>query len=60
MAEKSKYADEYMTVQEVADLFHVSRKTVYAWSNSGKLKRYSVQGRTLFKSVDVRALIKEA
>ena len=26
------------TIQEVADMFRVTRKTIYQWINSGKLK----------------------
>lgn len=35
---------EYLTVSEVADLFHVSSKTVVRWANDGKLPYMATLG----------------
>jgi excisionase family DNA binding protein len=35
---------DYMKVQEVADLFHVSSKTVVRWANDGKLPHMVTMG----------------
>ena len=32
------------TIQEVADMFHVTRKTVYNWINAGRLRAMRVGG----------------
>ena len=32
------------TIQEVADIFHVTRKTVYNWINAGRMKVIRVGG----------------
>lgn len=34
----------YLTVSEVADLFHVSSKTVVRWANDGKLPYMATLG----------------
>lgn len=36
---------EYLLVSEVADLFHVSSKTVVRWANEGKLPHTTTLGR---------------
>lgn len=35
---------EYLTVSEVADLFHVSSKTVVRWANDGRLPYMATLG----------------
>ena len=35
---------DYLTVSEVADLFHVSSKTVVRWANDGKLPYMATLG----------------
>lgn len=32
------------TIQEVADMFHVTRKTVYNWINAGRIKVIRIGG----------------
>ena len=39
---KPKPKRDYLTVSEVADLFHVSSKTVVRWANDGKLPYLSL------------------
>jgi len=32
------------TIQEVADLFHVTRKTIYNWINAGRVRVIRIGG----------------
>ena len=41
---KHKPHRDYLTVSEVADLFHVSSKTVVRWANDGKLPYMATLG----------------
>lgn len=41
---KPKPKRDYLTVSEVADLFHVSSKTVVRWANDGKLPYMATLG----------------
>ncbi len=42
--QKQKAQRDYLTVSEVADLFHVSSKTVVRWANDGKLPYMATLG----------------
>ena len=33
-----------LTVQQVADMFHVTRKTVYQWINAGRIRVIRIGG----------------
>ncbi|HVM02375.1 MAG TPA: helix-turn-helix domain-containing protein [Acidimicrobiales bacterium] len=41
---RQKPKRDYLTVSEVADLFHVSSKTVVRWANDGKLPYMATLG----------------
>jgi excisionase family DNA binding protein len=41
---KPKAKRDYLTVSEVADLFHVSAKTVVRWANDGRLPYMATLG----------------
>ena len=41
---RAKPKRDYLTVSEVADLFHVSSKTVVRWANDGKLPYMATLG----------------
>lgn len=43
-APRLKPRRDYLTVSEVADLFHVSSKTVVRWANDGKLPYMATLG----------------
>ena len=43
-APKPKPKRDYLTVSEVADLFHVSSKTVVRWANDGRLPYMATLG----------------
>ena len=44
VAPRPKPKRDYLTVSEVADLFHVSSKTVVRWANDGKLPYMATLG----------------
>lgn len=48
---------EYLTRQEAADLLRVDVQTIDRYAKGGRLTRYRVGRRTLFRSVQVRALV---
>lgn len=41
---KRNRVDDYLGVAEVAELFHVSTKTVVRWANDGKLPHMATLG----------------
>lgn len=53
----NKDRDRYMTAQDVADLYHVTVRTVWRWRDSGKLREAKRAGKAvLFDRVEVEAL----
>lgn len=48
-----KQSDEYLTRQEVADLFKVDLSTIHNWCKQGKLKPYGIGSRVYFLRVDI-------
>lgn len=49
---------DYMTVSEVATLFHVSTKTVVRWANDGRLPYMStLGGHRRFPRADIEVLL---
>ncbi|MGH9164826.1 MAG: helix-turn-helix domain-containing protein, partial [Acidimicrobiales bacterium] len=57
-ANHAKPVRNYMTVSEVADLFHVSTKTVVRWANDGRLPYMStLGGHRRFPRADIEALL---
>lgn len=49
--------DRYMTAQDVADLYHVTVRTVWRWRDSGKLREAKRAGKAvLFDRQEVEAL----
>lgn len=53
------YGNEYMTTEEVADLYHVCTKTVHRWRNDGKLKGVKVGRRWLYTPEAVAAMAED-
>lgn len=45
------------TIEDVMDLFKVSRQTVYNWEKVKKLIRHKIEGRVFFKKEDIDKLI---
>ena len=54
MAKKS----EFLTVEDVMELFSISRRTVYRWIESGKLEGKRAGKRWLFERGKVMGLLK--
>ena len=51
---------DYLTVQEVANKFNVSRQAVHKWIKEGKLKADKIAGTTIrIKLEEVNKLIEE-
>ncbi len=49
---------DYLTVSEVAELFHVSSKTVVRWANDGKLPYMAtLGGHRRFPRAQIEALV---
>lgn len=53
--------DRLMTVDEVAALFHVSKRTVYRWNSEGTgPRRLRVGAQVFFRSTDIESFIAAA
>jgi excisionase family DNA binding protein len=51
-------AEEFLTVGQVADLFHVNVATVHRWCDAGELPEPAQIGRKLlFKADEIRAAV---
>lgn len=44
---------EYLTAEQVADAIGVTRRTVYDWLRTGKLKGKKIGGKWLIKRIDL-------
>jgi len=49
---------EFLTRQQVADLFGVTLPTIHAWTNAGILAAYKIANKTRFKKNEVMAACK--
>ena len=56
----NELANDYMTTEEVMEVLHVTRKTVYNMVADGRIRRAKVGKRNLYRSEDVRAIIEQA
>ena len=45
--------EEYLTVKDVADLFHISIATVNNWRREGVLVAYQIGGKIFFKRSEI-------
>ncbi len=45
--------EEYLTVKDVADLFHISIATVNNWRREGILFAYQIGGKVFFKRSEI-------
>lgn len=53
--------EELMTIEEVADLFHVSKKTIYRWNSDGTgPRRVRIGSQVFYRTSDVEAFIESA
>jgi excisionase family DNA binding protein len=49
--------NEYLTVEEVARFFKVSKTTVYRWTEEGKLKKYKAGRYNRYKRSEVEQVM---
>lgn len=49
--------EQYLTPEQVADLVQVTRRTVYNWIKTGKLKAYKVGNMVRVRHKDLDAFI---
>ena len=52
-------AADYYKISEVAEIFNVTRRTIYRWINRGKLRRCRFGKPTYIPKEDVGKLIEE-
>lgn len=50
-----KKPEEYLTRNQVKELFQVDMSTIHNWTKSGKLKPYGFGARVYFKRSDIEA-----
>lgn len=48
-----KEPTEYLTRQEVAELFKINLTTVWNWTKRGKLQSYGIDGRVFYKRSEI-------
>ena len=53
-----KEPTEYLTRNELRQMFHVDLSTVHNWTKKGKLKAYGIAGRVYYKRSEVEAALK--
>ena len=56
----AKGTEEYLTVSEVADIFHVSSKTIVRWADDGRLPHMvTLGGHRRFPRAPIEAIVAE-
>ncbi len=53
-------SDDLIGVNEVAELLHLSKQTIYNWMTKGKLKRSKIGGKAFVDRLEVKKLLKNA
>ena len=53
-----KQPTEFLTRNQVKELFDVDLSTVHNWTKRGKLKAYGIAGRVYYKRVEVEQALK--
>lgn len=57
MPQHQKSSEEYITRKQASERLKVSLPTIHAYINKGVLIPYKIEGRTLFKAVEVEEAI---
>ena len=52
--------NDFYKIEDICNIFKVSRITVYRWIKAGKMTGYKVGKSFLFKSEDINRLIEES
>jgi len=47
----------YCTIAAVAQRFKVTKATIYNWVKSGTVKKYKINGRTLYRLPEIESII---
>jgi excisionase family DNA binding protein len=47
-------------IDEICDMFRVSKPTIYAWIKDGKLKPFKIRSRVFFLHNDIQQLLQSA
>lgn len=58
MRNTDKLRDDLLEVQDIANMYHVTRRTVYDWIKDGKIKGKKAGRKWLFERSDVLDLLK--
>lgn len=56
---RDEQSEEYMTIEQVAELLKVEKTTLWRWNKSGYLVRFDVGGQKRYKKSDVHRLLKK-
>lgn len=44
---------EYCTIEKVTEKFKVTKATVHNWAKASRIRKYKINGRTLFKLAEI-------
>jgi excisionase family DNA binding protein len=55
---QSKQSDKLLTVEETAEIFKVSKVTLWRWQKDGTLMPIRIGGKTRYRESDIQRLIK--
>lgn len=58
MKNTNKLRDDLLEVQDIANMYHVTRRTVYDWIKDGKIKGKKAGRKWLFERSDVMDLLR--
>lgn len=51
--------ERYLTNNDVANLLHISLRTLQDWRDNGRIAYIQISGKVLYKESDVRGLLEE-
>lgn len=49
--------EEWVSINEAAEILGITRATIYRWSRSGRLPIYKVVGKSRIKKADIEKLL---
>lgn len=51
--------ERYLTNNDVANIFHISLRTLQDWRDNGRIAYIQISGKVLYKESDVRKLLED-
>lgn len=57
MTDKKQAPDELLTVEDVCKLYHIARRTLYAWIHDGKISGRKAGRRWFFTREEVESIL---